>query len=471
MIKTFEKSTENSDLDVKCVQRRKCSEKEDEGYCSPASCGESLVSRPQDDRVFSVVREKMCSLAVGSVKNDERKIYKVVLTGGPCGGKTTGMASIFSFFESLGWRVFTVPESATIMLGLRIRFAQLTPEAAYDFQKDILKTMLQIEEAAVRQAAHVKDRHVLILFDRGAMDPSAYMPRDQWLKLLNEVGVDEFDLLNNRYNQVVHMVTAADGAERFYTVANNATRSEGIAEAKKTDENTRNVWLGHPYFDIIDNSDVKGFEDKVLKAVQAVADRCGIVEAKDRLDKNSRKRKWLVAAIDESKFPSYEDYYIKHDYLVSDSKTTQVRVRLRRKDNKGESYSITVREFHTELGESIETRQFINQKEYNRFMGMADQTRAPLHKKRRIFMYGNHYFNLDMYQDPLPPCVKGKHLMFLECYTTQKKGSPLPELPDCLTIVKEITGEKDYSMYTLSKLAPNQTSETEFIGSEQYKDE
>ena len=95
----------------------------------------------------------------------------------------------------------------------------------------------------INQADYVRDRHVLILFDRGAMDPSAYMPRDEWLKMLEEVGVDEFDLLNNRYNQVVHMVTAADGAERFYTVANNATRSEGIEQAKQVDTNTRKVCI------------------------------------------------------------------------------------------------------------------------------------------------------------------------------------------------------------------------------------
>lgn len=56
------------------------------------------------------------------------------------------MDRIFSFFDNLGWRVFTVPEAATILLGTKIKFHDLTPEAAYAFQKDILKTMLMIEE-------------------------------------------------------------------------------------------------------------------------------------------------------------------------------------------------------------------------------------------------------------------------------------------------------------------------------------
>ena len=36
----------------------------------------------------------------------KRKVWKLVLTGGPCGGKTTGQARLSTFFENLGWKVF-----------------------------------------------------------------------------------------------------------------------------------------------------------------------------------------------------------------------------------------------------------------------------------------------------------------------------------------------------------------------------
>ena len=44
------------------------------------------------------------------------KTWRLVLTGGPCGGKTTAQNRLATFFESLGWRVFRVPECATILL-------------------------------------------------------------------------------------------------------------------------------------------------------------------------------------------------------------------------------------------------------------------------------------------------------------------------------------------------------------------
>ncbi|ENN75597.1 hypothetical protein YQE_07844, partial [Dendroctonus ponderosae] len=38
-----------------------------------------------------------------------RMVYRLVLTGGPCGGKTTGQARLSTFFENLGWKVRAQP--------------------------------------------------------------------------------------------------------------------------------------------------------------------------------------------------------------------------------------------------------------------------------------------------------------------------------------------------------------------------
>lgn len=83
------------------------------------------------------------------------------------------------------------------------------------------------------------------------------------------------------------MVSAADGAEAYYTQLNNATRSEGLNQAIAQDSQTRNAWVGHPYVDIVDNTDCRKFDDKILKLCQVVCDRVG-VNYQDRLSKNSK---------------------------------------------------------------------------------------------------------------------------------------------------------------------------------------
>ncbi|KAK5981035.1 IQ domain-containing protein E [Trichostrongylus colubriformis] len=399
-----------------------------------------------------------------------RQLYKLVLTGGPCGGKSTGQDRLATFFENMGWKVFTVPETATILFGGRVKFEELNPEQAYLFQKDLLKTMLQIEDVFFNQAEATLDRNILVICDRGGMDPSAYMGRDEWFQMLHEIGVEEFDLLNKRYDQVVHLVTAADGAEEYYTLANNVTRKETLSAAKEMDVKTRKAWLGHPYLDIIDNSECRKFEDKVLKLIQVVCDRTGI-DPQDRLSKNSRKRKWLVRSIDESRFVKYEQFNILHEYLLSDNPETQVRIRSREQNGRS-TFTVTRRELHRGK-EFVETRTQITFREYTRYRTMKDRSRAPLHKQRRCFMVGNQYFNLDLYT-VIPPSANSLqldgHLIFLETYTTVPKGEPVL-LPDFLEIEKEITGQAAYSMYSMAKI-PNSDRETdEFVGAAECLDD
>ena len=56
-----------------------------------------------------------------------KRVHKLVLTGGPCGGKTTAQNRLATFFESLGWRVFRVPETATILLNGGVRHCVRLP--------------------------------------------------------------------------------------------------------------------------------------------------------------------------------------------------------------------------------------------------------------------------------------------------------------------------------------------------------
>jgi hypothetical protein len=50
------------------------------------------------------------------------------------------------------------------------------------------------------------------------------------------------------------MVTSADGAQEFYTTANNEARYESTKDAIELDKKLINAWVGHPHFSIIDNT-------------------------------------------------------------------------------------------------------------------------------------------------------------------------------------------------------------------------
>ncbi|KAI2805068.1 hypothetical protein BLOT_004058 [Blomia tropicalis] len=80
------------------------------------------------------------------------------------------------------------------------------------------------------------------------------------------------ELRDNRYNHVIHLVTAADGAEEFYE--NSPIRTEGIELAREMDKLTMQAWNGHPCFDIIDNS--TDFNTKMRKMISLVCRRLNI---------------------------------------------------------------------------------------------------------------------------------------------------------------------------------------------------
>ncbi|KAI3636580.1 hypothetical protein MIR68_005269 [Amoeboaphelidium protococcarum] len=208
--------------------------------------------------------------------DDDIQSLEHVLTGGPCGGKSIAQKLLAELFEGMGWKVYRVPEAATVMLSGGVLFSDLNQDQAYHFQKDLLKVMLCIEQTYFNLASSLAacGQKCLVVCDRGAMDCSAYIDRESWLKMVAELGEDELNLRDGRYDHVVHLVSAADGAEQYYNVSNNNVRSEGIDLARKLDKLCQAAWKQHPHYEIIDNS--TGFTKKCERVVDHLTSQLGI---------------------------------------------------------------------------------------------------------------------------------------------------------------------------------------------------
>ncbi|ODN05751.1 hypothetical protein Ocin01_00933 [Orchesella cincta] len=382
---------------------------------------------------------------MGSEFTEERqkKIYKVVLTGGPCGGKTTGQARLCSFFEKLGWKVLRVPETATILLGGGIKFPELNEEQGVRFQEELLRTMIQIENTFF-SVAEALNRDVLIVCDRGTMDASAFISTEQWEDILQRNNWNDVELRDSRYNQVIHMVSAANGAEKFYSLEDHSCRSEPIELAMQLDNRAAHAWVGHPYFDMIDNS--TDFETKLNRMIQSVCIKLGI-EVHDRLQTNARKVKFLVQGPlpAESEFPvDFRDFQVIHNYLRSHDKNVQTRLRKRGYRNHW-SYTHTIRQ--TVHGQSVEKRTTLTARDYALMLSQRDSHHQEITKRRRCFLLNDQYFQMDIYEKCHKRC---QGLILLETYSTLSNEELDKRLPSFLTIVKEVTGDPKYSMFNLS---------------------
>lgn len=377
-------------------------------------------------------------------KNNELKLYKLVLTGGPCGGKSTGQARLSTFFENLGWKVFRVPETASVLLSGGIKFSDLSEEEATSFQENLLKTMLQIEDTFFELGKTCK-RDCLIICDRGAMDASAFVAKDKWEHIMKENFWNSVELRDNRYNQIIHMVSAARGAEEFYSIEDHNCRSEDVELARELDVKAAAAWVGHPYFDVIDNS--TDFEGKIRRMIVSVCHKVGI-DTGDRLLKNSKKYKFLIEGPlpDDSVFPPFQDFEVVHNYLQSNSPN---QVRLRKRGQKGHySYIHTVRRQNQPGGQVIEVKTQVTHRDYINLLTQKDNSHFTIYKRRRCFIENNQYFQLDIYEQPSHPRCRG--LLLLETYSALEKELLMKTLPSFLNIKEEVTGNPEYSMYNLS---------------------
>jgi predicted ATPase len=163
---------------------------------------------------------------------------RIVLTGGPGGGKTTA-ADLFR--REIGERVVVVPESATMLFagGFPRTEEWHAREAA---QRAIFHVQRNLEDV---QAALYPDR--VLLCDRGTLDGGAYWPGGIQ-SFMAAVG-SSVDAELGRYDAVVFFETAAVGG--IGIEGGNPTRIEGLDEAVALDTQLREIWRRHPNFHLV----------------------------------------------------------------------------------------------------------------------------------------------------------------------------------------------------------------------------
>lgn len=166
------------------------------------------------------------------------KPLRIVLTGGPGGGKTTA-ADLFR--REIGERVVIVPESATTLFsGGFPRVVEA--DARRSIQRAIFEVQRSLEDI---QAALFPDR--ILLCDRGTVDGAAYWP-DGAEGFFAEMGTThEAELA--RYDVVLFFQTASVAGEEIE--GGNRYRVESADEASALDHRLRVLWSAHPEFHLV----------------------------------------------------------------------------------------------------------------------------------------------------------------------------------------------------------------------------
>lgn len=170
-----------------------------------------------------------------------KSLPRIVLTGGPCSGKS---AAIETLKKDFGDTVHFVPEVATMAIS-QVGFNPSAGDAATrrNFQRLIARVQRSFEEASELQA--LNDKRKALILDRGIMDGAAYM--NGGLDEFEDVCETSADYEYGQYDMVVFLdLPSRDIFEAQKT--NTPARSEAWDEACRLSHRTREAWIRHSNF-------------------------------------------------------------------------------------------------------------------------------------------------------------------------------------------------------------------------------
>lgn len=352
---------------------------------------------------------------------------KIVLTGGPCAGKTTALVKIMEHFSSIGYKVFIIPELPTLFLQAGMDYLTDNKDLFYEGEKATLEMQIALEDKFLQMAKSVK-QPVLIVCDRGAMDISAYLNPVLWNQIISDAKMNN-EMLRSRYDAVLHLVSAADGAEQFYTIATNNKRTEGIELARILDKKVIQAWSEHPHLRVINNHE--DFETKLERVLQEISDVLEIPR------QAVEERKYIIRLKDN--IPEAIVSEITQTYLTSEPYS---EVRLRRRILNGLSVNVHTTKKILPNNEQVETERQIDNNLYESLLQQADPYRQPIHKMRETFIWKGQFFELDTFIDPY------KGLQILETKGILKHEDII--FPPFIEIIEDITGITKYYNYNLA---------------------
>lgn len=138
----------------------------------------------------------------------EEPVFRIVLTGGPCGGKSTALTRLRTELENRKFRVWTVPEAVTFCVRNGFQWKDTADEEEEDdddnngnvtvsnvlesktvaFQTQIATLQSSFEDVIYNMAKNSRQKSV-IFCDRGILDGRAYSTPEEWDLIMDNIGI------------------------------------------------------------------------------------------------------------------------------------------------------------------------------------------------------------------------------------------------------------------------------------------
>lgn len=358
------------------------------------------------------------------------EVIKIVLTGGPCAGKSTAAKYVSQQLDIHNIRNIIINEQAT-----KLFLSGKSPKnmGSYEFHKLLFKEQLEEENRQTDFASKLPNDKVVLIFDRGLLDSRAYVTQEEFDRYSSLYGTNE-DILRNSYDAVFHLVTAAKGAEEHYNFDSNIVRCEDIDEAIKLDEDILSVWTGTPHLRVIENS--TDFDNKLARLMTEILGFLGEPEPLEI------ERKFLIEYpnLDEiNKIKTCRRVPIMQAYLTTPQNG---RFRIRRRGEGDRAVYIKTVKIKINEIKRIEIEKYISKKEFYEHLSHKEYVTGIISKDRYCIVYNNTYYELDIY-----PFWNDRATLEIELLSEDQPYF----LPPFAKLIREVSFEQEYRNLALAQ--------------------
>lgn len=347
--------------------------------------------------------------------------HRIVLTGGPLAGKSTVMNYLQGAY---GDKARFMTEVASMLLtsgypkpGADVRFSS---EWLDYINKTIMPTQVNMENGHLHAA--VESRRRAVFFDRGLLDPAAYIEGGK-ATLQDRYGLDT-EAVYDRYSMVIHMQSLAsiNPSEYERLMGTNPARYDTVEQAQERDTALIEAWKDHPNWVFIGaEGGMDAVIDRVLRVVSPLMDL-------------EIERKFLLGHIPIDAIASAPRRRIEQRYLVS---TPNCEVRVRRYDDSLCELCVKDKGAWSRL----EWESRIPEQVYQLLVDGGSE--GSILKTRYFIPHGGHTLELDVYDKPANLCT-------LECEFHDERAAEAFVLPAWAHGAVDVTDDPSYKNAALA---------------------
>lgn len=345
------------------------------------------------------------------------KIYRVVITGAPCSGKTKIIDMLYEYYKKRLDDVFVCPEAAS----------QLITEGSSRnnvilFQKNVFKRQCDNEKYINKQLKKCQGDIALVLYDRGLVDCYSYV--DDIHEFADEVNCSVLKSYCN-YDMAI-MLEICD--KQYFE--NNGERIENYQKCLQLQDRIKDVYVGHPHLRYIKNQNI-------------IADKFELV--KDEIDflfeGKEIEKKFLIKYPDIDRLWKLKPFKaeISQTYLLSSVGSH----RIRKRGANGEYIYFETLKIRISGSSCYEDEKIINEDEYNELLKNADPDKKTINKYRYCFLYDGKYFELDIFD-----FWNDRAFLEIELKDINEKYV----LPPFIEVIKDVSDDEHYKNNYLAGL-------------------